>query len=64
MPPPLESCANCKFFRELSSTDQPGKGLCLVDPPRRSDNRTEFAVDDGRWPLCFDYEWCGRWERA
>lgn len=63
MPAPQESCNNCRFFLALASTDEPGKGICRIAPPRHErTTQVEIASDDGRWPLCLSHEWCGKWQ--
>ena len=61
--PANETCDNCKYFVRLGSSDQPDKGTCHYNPPKQVDNAIGEATDDGRWPLCFASEWCGRWAK-
>ena len=56
-------CSNCLFFLALPPSDQEGKGLCRHGPPRQVNNHVEPRTNDGRWPLCFENEWCGEWKK-
>ena len=61
MPPPNQSCGNCKLFLALAGQSQ--KGLCRAEPPKSVNNYIEYAADDGRWPLILTQEWRGDWEK-
>ena len=61
VPPVLPTCSDCVYFHLLPPGDQVGKGLCRYGSPKVTDSHVEESTADGRWPMCFATEWCGRW---
>lgn len=58
-----QACSNCSYFLLLPPSDQVGKGLCKHEAPKITGVHVEEKTADGRWPICFATEWCGKWSK-
>jgi hypothetical protein len=61
-----ETYRSCRFWRELDRlVDMPSKswGVCRRYPPSEKFEDDENDMEMGDWPLTWNDQWCGEWQR-
>ena len=66
-----ESCASCRFWRRDKTTVVYETGYCRLNPPtivgayihEHKPGMDKNLIDATNFPVTFDDDWCGKWER-